>query len=60
MSNDSTLNTTTDYNVTDTTQALITSLAINDSIDLWAWMIFDECTAGTLFWYTDYYDPFES
>lgn len=60
MSNDSTLDTATDYNVTDTTQNLITNLGINESIQLWTWMIFNQCTAGTLFWYMDYYDPYES
>ena len=60
MSEDATLNISEDYNVTDTTQTIITDLEINESDYLWAWMQFDSCTVGTLIWYTDYYDSFES
>jgi len=60
MSNDSTLDTSTDYNVTNNMQTIITDLSINESKDFWGWIIFDQCTAGTIFWYTLYYDPYES
>ena len=32
-----------------------------DGLDyLWSWMILDDCSVGTTFWYTDYYDSFVS
>ena len=61
ISDDATLNTSVDYNITNLINTtVLTNINITDNQFLWTWMIFDSCTVGNEYWYTDYYDSFAS
>lgn len=60
VSEDNTLDTGSDYNITNTNQTVLTNLNTSVNKYLWSWAIFDMCTPGDVFTYDVYFDSFAS
>ncbi|NOR84865.1 hypothetical protein GQ473_02000, partial [archaeon] len=60
ISEDNTLDTGSDYNITNSNHTVLTNIIENASVSLWSWAVFDSCTSGNLYSYALYYDSFAS